>query len=179
MDGVLGVRPLSSDERGLADRVLAGDEEAFATLFHRYRNDVYRAARAVTGSHEDSLDVVQETFVKVHRRLSTWSGEAALRTWIVRIGVRTAIDATRKTRRHRVDPAVEPSHDPRPTLERAALVARLRELAARLRGTQAVVLSLRVFDDRPTREIAELLDITEANVRVQLSKALRRLKEML
>jgi RNA polymerase sigma-70 factor (ECF subfamily) len=168
------------DDRQLADRAQAGDDEAFAALFHRFRQDVYRAARAITGSHEDSLDVVQETFVKVHRSLPTWTGDAALRTWIVKIGVRTAIDARRKTRRRPAAAAdVEPSHDPRDAFDRAALIARLRALAGRLRGSQASVLNLRVFDERSTREVAELLEITEANVRMQLTKALRRLKEML
>ena len=172
--------PLDEPDRLLVDRAAAGDEEAFAAIFRRFRNDAYRAARAITGRHDESLDVVQDTFLKVHRSLSRWDGRAALRTWIVRIAVRTAIDATRRTRRRgETVPAVEPSHDPREAMDRAALVARLRGLAGRLRGSQAVVLKLRVFEGCSNREIAERLELREANVRMQLTKALRRLKEML
>ena len=181
MDAVIAAaRPMDDPDRLLAERAAAGDEAAFAEIFHRCRNDAYRAARAITGNHEESLDVVQDTFVKVHRGLSRWDGRAALRTWIVRIAVRAAIDARRRRQRRRESaPVVEPSHDPRPALDRRALVARLRALADRLRGSQAVVLKLRVFDGRSNAEVAEMLQIGEANVRMQMSKALRRLKEML
>jgi RNA polymerase sigma-70 factor, ECF subfamily len=173
-------RPMDDTDRLVVERASAGDEEAFAEIFHRFRNDAYRAARAITGSHEESLDVVQDTFFKVHRALGRWDGRASLKTWIVRIAVRTAIDATRRRRRRRESAADrEPSHDPRVSLDRSALVARLRALADRLRGSQAVVLKLRVFDGRSNAEIAEMLQIGEANVRMQMSKALKRLKEML
>jgi RNA polymerase sigma factor (sigma-70 family) len=182
MEAVLpGARSIDDDpDRALAERAAAGDEEAFAVLFHRFRNDVYRAARAITGRHEESLDVVQDTFLKVHRGLSRWDGRASLKTWIVRIGVRAAIDATRRSRRRRESvPAMEPAHDPRAAMDRAALLARLRDLVGRLRGSQAVVLKLRLFDGRSNEEIAELLSLRESNVRMQMTKALRRLKEML
>jgi RNA polymerase sigma-70 factor, ECF subfamily len=164
----------------LVHRAAAGDEEAFAALFHRFRNDVYRAARAITGNHDESLDVVQETFLKVHSALATWRSDAALRTWILRIGIRTAIDARRRVRRRAESlPAIEPSHDPRESMDHDALLQRLRDLVGRLKGRQALVLKLRLLDGWSTRDVAETLDLREANVRMQLSKALRRLKEML
>jgi RNA polymerase sigma factor (sigma-70 family) len=174
-------RPIEDDpDRSLAQRAAAGDDEAFAHLFHRFRNDVYRTARAITGQHDESLDVVQETFLKVHRGLSRWDGRASLKTWVVRIAVRASIDATRRSRRRRESaPATEPAHDPREAMDRAALLGRLRGLVGRLRGSQAVVLKLRLFDGRSNEEIAEMLSIRESNVRMQMTKALRRLKEML
>ena len=171
---------MDDSDRRLIESAAAGDEEAFAALFHRFRNDVYRTARAITGSHEASLDVVQETFLKVHRHLAGWRGDAALRTWIVRIAVRTAIDVRRRAQRRREAVSdVEPSHDPRAAMDRAALLARLRETMRRLRGSQADVLRLRLLGGYTNREVAEAMGLTEANVRMQLSKAVKRLKEML
>jgi RNA polymerase sigma-70 factor (ECF subfamily) len=181
----VGVDPGSAErvdaDRQLVARVLTGDQQAFAELFHALRNDVYRVARAVTGSDEASLDVLQDTFLKVHRGLAGWNGDAALRTWALRIAIRTSIDASRSLRRNgRGAPAAkEPSYDPRADLERLVLVQRLRDLAARISGSQGTVLRLRAFDGRSNSEIAELLGISEANVRMQLSKAVRRLKGML
>jgi DNA-directed RNA polymerase specialized sigma24 family protein len=54
----------SDVDRRLARDTVAGDQEAFTHLFHSYRQDVYRVARGVVGSHEVALDVVQETFFK-------------------------------------------------------------------------------------------------------------------
>ncbi len=168
-------------ERRLAGDVVAGDQEAFAALFHAYRDDVYRVARAVAGTHEAALDALQETFFKVHQGLARWKGDAALRTWIVRIAIRSAIDLRRRWLRSREVPHVapEPSHDPRPVLERAMLLARLQGLADRLDGRQGLILRLRLFGHLSNKEVAEQLGLQEANVRMQLSKAVRRLRTML
>jgi RNA polymerase sigma-70 factor (ECF subfamily) len=163
------------------DDAVVGDEKAFEALFHQYRQDVYRVARAVTGHHESALDAVQEAFFKVHQGLPRWKGESSLRTWIVRIAVRCAIDLRRSALRSRevTQPFTEPSYDPRPGLDAALLRTRLEELAHRLEGQQGLVLRLRLFGDLSNKEIAEQLGIHEPNVRMQLTKALRRLREML
>jgi len=176
--GLLGA---SDVDRRLAGHAVAGDEEAFAALFDMYRRDVYRAARAVIGSHEAALDTVQETFLKVYRGLHRWRGEGSLRTWILSIAVRSAIDLRRRFVRSREvgEASRHPSHDPRPEMDRALLVARLQELADRLGGQQGLILRLRVFGGFSNKEIADQLGLTEANTRMQLSKAVRRLREML
>lgn len=171
----------SSPDREIADRT-AGDEEAeFAALYKAHHNAAYRTALAVLGQHEAALDAVQDTFLKVHRGLSLWRGESSLRTWIVRIAVRCAIDLQRKVNRRReTDEATkEPFHDPRLAIEEALRLARLRSVADRLQGQAGIILRLRLFGDQSNKEIAAHLGLSEANVRVQLSNAVRRLKEML
>jgi len=106
--------PAEESERARAGRAARGDAEAFAVVFHRHRAVVYRVARSVLGDHEAARDALQDTFLKVHRSLGAWKGEATLRTWIVRIALRTAIDQRRRNaRRPRGDSSGEPSHDPR------------------------------------------------------------------
>jgi RNA polymerase sigma-70 factor, ECF subfamily len=172
---------VSEVDRRLAGHAIAGDEEAFTALFHSYRQDVYRAARAITGSHEAALDTVQQTFFKVHQGLPRWRGDASLRTWIVSIAVRSAIDLRRQSRRSREvgDTVAEPSHDPRPEMERTILLAHLQDLADRLDGQQGLILRLRLSGGLSNKEIAEHLGLSEPNTRMQLSKAVRRLREML
>lgn len=168
-------------ERDLVARAVRGDSDAFAALFHTHRAAVYRVARSVLAEHEASLDALQDTFLKVHRGLGRWNGESSLRTWVVRIAVRTAIDHRRSAARSRLSPeaAQEPSHDPRPALEQALLLDRLRQMATRVKGKQGLVLQLRLLGGLSNREIAAALDLREPNVRMQLTKALRRLREML
>jgi len=171
---------LALDQR-LVREAGAGNEDAFGALFDTHRRSVYRIARAVTGDHETSLDVVQDTFVKVYRGLNGWKGRSSLRTWIARIAIRAAIDQRRRAppRGAPLDGQREPSHDPRGRLEDEIALQRLHELAERLDGQQGLILRLRLLGQLSNAEVAQALGLRESNVRMQLSKAVRRLREML
>jgi len=171
----------AADEQRLARKAADGDQTAFVTLFEAHQRAVYRIGAAVTGDHEAAKDVVQETFLKVYRGLGAWRGDAALRTWIHRIAVRCAIDQQRGSARYArtLPPGREPVHDPRPGLEDAIALRRLREMAEKVSGQQGLVLRLRLLGDLTNAEIAAALGLTPANVRMQMSKAIRRLREML
>ncbi len=171
--------PTDRPDDRLAERVLAGEEQAFAELFNAHRRDVYRIARAITGSHDSSLDVVQEVFVRVYQRLATWRRQASLRTWVLRIAIRCAIDSRRKAARATSLDTVRLAVDPRVDLDRDALLDRLRHLADRMSGRPGMVLRLRLLAGLSNKDIAASLRTSEPNVRLQLSRAVRRLKEML
>ena len=168
-------------ERQLARAAAGGDEAAFVTLFEAHRREVYRIARAVTGDPEAAKDAVQETFLKVHEGLPRWRGASSFRTWIVRIAIRAAIDQKRRGARHRsTGPMLpEPAHDPRPRIEDDLALRRVQELAGRLEGQQGLILRLRLLGGLSNVEIADALGLGAPNVRMQLSKAVRRLRELL
>ena len=76
----------------LVRRAQAGDAEAFGELVERNRRAVFRAALAAIGSAAEADDVAQETFVTAYRKLNSFRGEAAFRTWLLSITWRKAID---------------------------------------------------------------------------------------
>lgn len=169
----------SSADIELAGRVLAGDELAFAELFHAHRNEVFRVARAVTGSREAALDVVQDVFLKVHQRLGSWRRHASLRTWLVRITISCAVDFRRQVRPWNPIHEGDATVDPRPSLERAVVLRRIHELSAAIPGQPGLVLRLRLFAGLSNKEIAAGLRLREPNVRMHLSKAVRQIREKL
>ena len=168
-------------QRRLAREAAGGDEAAFVALFEIHRHEVYRIARAVTGDRETARDALQETFLKVHEALPRWRGDCTFRTWIFRIAVRAAIDQRRRASRHRgaAAPAVEPAYDPRVSMEDALALQRVQEMAEGLPGQQGLILRLRLLGELRNADIAEILGLQPANVRMQLSKAVSRLREML
>ena len=163
----------------LVARVLAGDEESFAELFRAHHQQVFRVARAITGSHETSLDVVQDVFVKVHQRLGTWRRRSSFRTWLLRIAIRCAVDSRRRARPFQPIQECHATVDPRPAIDRAILVSRVHELTSAISGRPGIVLRLRLFAGLSNKEIAEGLGLSEANVRMQVSKAVRQIREKL
>jgi RNA polymerase sigma-70 factor, ECF subfamily len=165
----------------LARAAANGDESAFHALFELHRREVYRIARAVTGDREAARDAVQETFLKVHEALPRWRGDSSFRTWMFRIAVRAAIDIRRRSWRHRGydAAAAEPGYDPRVSMEDALALKRVQELSEELPGQQGLILRLRLFGDLTNAEIGEALGLQPANVRMLLSRAVGRLREML
>ena len=76
----------------LVRKAQAGDSEAFGELVERNRKAVFRAALAAVGSATEADDVAQEAFVTAYKKLSSFRGEAAFRTWLLSITWRKAID---------------------------------------------------------------------------------------
>jgi RNA polymerase sigma-70 factor, ECF subfamily len=73
-----------------------GNEQAFNLLVARHQERVYWAARRIVGSHEDADDLVQEVFLKVYGKLHTFRGGSEFFTWLYRITVNAALNASRK-----------------------------------------------------------------------------------
>ncbi len=75
------------EERGLIQRLTAGDHEAFETLFQRYFTTVYRQAMRLSGQQAEAEEVVQEVFLTVYEKAHTFRGQSAFSTWLYRITV--------------------------------------------------------------------------------------------
>jgi len=93
--------PPASDDRELVARAQRGDRAAFKTLFERYNRRAYSLALGVVKNPDDALDVVQDAFIKAHRYLDKFEGQASFYTWLYRIVMNLAIDHLRKHQRQR------------------------------------------------------------------------------
>lgn len=89
------------DDRELVARAQKGDRAAFRSLFDRYSRRAYSLAFGVVRNPDDALDVVQDAFIKAHRHLDKFEGQASFYTWLYRIVMNLAIDHIRKHRRQK------------------------------------------------------------------------------
>ena len=69
---------------------------AFAHLVRRHQGGVHRFIMRMLGSHEEALELTQETFIKAWHALPRWQPQAQFKTWIYRIASNTAMDALRR-----------------------------------------------------------------------------------
>ena len=74
-----------AEEREIVRRCREGDESAFASLVDAYKDVVFAMATRLSGSRDLAEDLAQEAFLRVHRGLPYFRGEARLGTWIYRI----------------------------------------------------------------------------------------------
>lgn len=87
-----GTEPVEVSDLDLVRRAQGGDADAFGELVERNRRAVFRAVLAALGSSAEADDVAQEAFVTAYRKLDSFRGEAAFRTWVLAIAWRKALD---------------------------------------------------------------------------------------
>lgn len=78
------------DDRTLVARFKEGDESAFDTLVDKYASRAYQIAYGVLGSKEDSEEVAQDVFIRIHRALNNFRGDSEFTTWMYRIAMNLA-----------------------------------------------------------------------------------------
>src|SRR5260221_2573898 len=86
----------------LLEETLAGDEDAFAELVSRYRNQITNFIYRMTNDYDGAVDLAQETFVRVYRAADRYKSNFAFSTYIYRIATNLAISEIRKRKRRRL-----------------------------------------------------------------------------
>ena len=160
-------------------RISAGDEEAFAELFHQYGRLVYRTAYLILADAQEAEDVLQEVFLQVFRSAAAFdSSKGALTTWLYRLTVNRCLSLRRKKEL----PTVELS-ELEPLVGEDSAEAGLDEdmwrALQRLSDKLRAVVVLRYYLDLPYSEIARLLQIPVGTVKSRLSAALAALAKEL
>lgn len=172
-----------SDEQ-IVERVVAGETLLFEVLMRRHNQRIYRAIRSVLRDDSECEDVMQETYVRAYEHLAQFEGRARFSTWLTRIAVNEAIK--RSIARGKLDPldledfygegsfmqtSRADSLTPENNVARSELSALLEESILALPVTYRTVLVLRDLEEMSTAETAQVLALTDANVKVRLHRA--------
>jgi RNA polymerase sigma factor (sigma-70 family) len=174
-----GITRALSDDR-LAQRAAGGDKRAFAVIFDRYHQRLYRYCLAIVGNSEDAQDALQNTMVKVLGALPGEERRIQLKPWLYRIANNESIELLRRRREtRRLDPELEAAGsglaeevEMRERLQR--LVSDLDELPERQRGA----LVMRELAGLDFAEIGTALGTSGAAARQTLYEARLSLRQM-
>ena len=179
---------MESDAELVARHSSRNDPDAFAELVRRYRTPVFRVAVSILGQGlvTEAEDVTQEVFVRVHRALGSFRGEATFSSWIYRIAFNQAINAKARTRYrvpHVTDRALSALEAPGLSqLDQLEAGRRNQIMEACIRDLPEVyqsALRLYYWMGSSVGEIAELLGTPENTVKSYLHRARRPLGAML
>lgn len=181
---------VDEDDEALAARAAAGDGPAFEVLVSRYQDRVYRLACRLTGNDGDANDVLQETFLAVHRGLPAFRADSRFSTWLYRIATNAALmlrraRARRPTEsldaylprfdddgRHAAEPAdLRAASRADELLDRRQLAEKARAGLERLPDIYRDAFVLRDLEELTTAEVADLLGIDAAAVRQRVHRA--------
>jgi RNA polymerase sigma-70 factor (ECF subfamily) len=176
----------AGDAPRFLDRLRAGDAPAFEELVMTYQHRVFGVALRMLGNRAEAEDVAQEAFVRAHRALGAFRGDAKLSTWLYAITSRLCLNRLASGERRRAwqgEDALLRLSDagPRPdaALERRELETALGRAIAELPEDRRIVVVLRDIEGLSYEEIAQVLELELGTVRSRLHRARAELKEKL
>ncbi|MBV6716279.1 RNA polymerase sigma factor [Paenibacillus chitinolyticus] len=152
------------------------DNTELYNLMTQYGDDVWRYAYALTGNYEQSNDIAQEVFLKVHLKMSTFRGQSSFKTWLFSITRNIAINEMKSSYFRRIllfgnvkSTRTVQSAEVSYMANQAA--ADLREIIMGLSRKLREVLILSLEHELTIQEMAELLHISEGTVKSRMSRA--------
>lgn len=192
----LGIR---AEEQDFVRELKSGSDEAFSLLIAQFSQPIYSLIARSLRDPADAADVTQEVFVKVFRSISSFHGEASLRTWIYRIALHEASNQRRWWCRHKrqelaIDAPLENEEgectslaemlataeaSPYEHAARAQTRVRVEEALRHLPQVYREVVILREIEGFGYEEIAEILNVNLGTVKSRLTRGRAALREYL
>ena len=184
---------MEQSDEALCRAVANREPGAFDLLVERYQERAYRIAWSIVRDREDAKDCAQEAFLRLHESAGTFAGQSKFSTWFYRILVNCCLDNRRRGRGWRrllvwrdaadderdedpIERHPAPMEDPGAHVDEERQLSQLWDAVDRLSPRQRAVVLLQCREGLATKEIAEVLDMSEATVRVHLHRAFASLR---
>ena len=173
-----------------------GEDGALDALIRATYADVYSLCRRMLANPDEAADATQEVYLRVTRSVLGFRGESAFGTWLHRVTVNVCLTALRRRSKAREtgtaasatpfavpgDPRAERlagrEAGPEELAERGDLAARCEAALQLLPEDARTVVVLRDIEGLSTRDVAELLDVSENVVKTRLSRAHAKLRAL-
>lgn len=168
-----------------------GQEAAFQKLVALYQDRLYNTVLVFLQNEADAEDAVQEVFIKAHRAIKSFKGEAALSTWLYRIAVTHSLDVLRQKKRQRSggllqtlfgrkEAFTQPDfHHPGVAAEQKETAAVLFNAVRQLPEAQQTAFLLQKTENLTQTEIADVMKISVGAVESLLQRAKTTLRKLL
>src|SRR5215475_13966691 len=174
----------AADAPQFLERLRAGDARAFEELVAAHQHRVFGVALRMLGNAAEAEEVAQDAFLRAHRNLSEFRGDAKLSTWLYAIASRLCLNRLAAAERRMIRQSDEtlvrlPHRDAGPdaALERSELETALHRAIAELPDERRIVVVLRDLEGLSYEEIAEALGLELGTVRSRLHRARLDLKD--
>lgn len=160
-------------------------KEAFGELVRLYKERLYWHVRNIVKDHDDTDDVLQNTFIKIFKNIHTFKGDSLLYSWMYRIATNESLTFLKNKAKRLHLNSEELQNNLINNLESDVyfegdqIQLKLQKAIARLPNKQQQVFNMKYFEDLKYREIAEILGTSEGALKASYHIAVKKIEEFL
>jgi len=158
---------------------------AFNLIVRKYQERLYWHIRKIVVSHNDTDDVIQNTFLKVWKALDGFREDSQLFTWLYRIATNEALTFLKKKRNRLFLPLVDVEQqlistlESSPTLNGDEIKIRLQKAILTLPEKQRIVFNMKYFDELKYEEISEILGTSVGALKASYHHAVKKIEKLM
>ncbi|RRJ88007.1 sigma-70 family RNA polymerase sigma factor [Paenimyroides tangerinum] len=168
-------------ETEIIERILKGEKSLYELIVRRFNPCLYKIGRSYNYNHEDTQDLMQETFIDAYKSLLQFEGRASFKTWIIRIMMNNCYRKREKSsfkneimqdaNEHSTPLFTNRNNDTDKIIQNRELGNIIEKALVQIPLDYRMVFSLREINGLNVSETAEMLNISESNVKVRLNRA--------
>jgi RNA polymerase sigma factor (sigma-70 family) len=158
-------------------------ERAFQRLVHLYQERLYWHIRKMLMNHDDTDDVLQNTFIKVWKNIESFREESSLFTWLYRIATNESITFLNSRKRRSLLPMNEVSEylmenlTSDPYFDGDQLQMKLQKAILQLPEKQRIVFNMKYFDEMKYEEMSQILNTSVGALKASFHHAAKKVEE--
>ncbi|MEZ5082742.1 MAG: RNA polymerase sigma factor [Bacteroidales bacterium] len=168
-------------------QIQKGDSTAFKTLVEEYQQYAFKLAFRIVCNEDDAMDVVQESFIKIWKKINTYKPEIKFTTWMYKIISNTAIDKLRSIKRNNhinIDDVSllcdrMSNEHPDVQVDNIETGQLIRTISESLPEKQKLVFILKDLQGMDSNEVENILNMNETSVKSNLYHARKGIREKL
>lgn len=170
-----------NDIESIVKRAQDGDNDAFEELFKRFGRALFGTIARIVGSKDSAEELLQDVFLKIYRRLSSFDHRSSFYTWAYRIAVNMSLNHL-KSQRSRRETQLEPSQwESIPSAvkdgkDAVFLREATRAAIQKVPPKQRAVLVMRIYDGMDYASVAKALGCSEGAAKANFHHAMQKLR---
>lgn len=169
------------------NQTLSGNVNAFAILVERYKNMVYTLSIKIVKNKEEAEEISQDAFVKAFKNLKNFKGDSKFSTWVYKIAYYASLDSIKRNKRFSNtenidDLKLRNLSDIKGALEELQENDRKKVISdalLKLNEDERTILTLFYFEELSIKEIVEVVNLSEDNIKVKLYRSRKKLAVIL
>ena len=157
-------------------------DKAFRALITLYKERLYWHIRNIVKSHEDTDDVLQNTFIKVYKSIDKFKGDSKLYSWLYRIATNESITLINKNAKRmqvsneEVQQLAVNNLKSDVYFEGDAIQLKLQQAIATLPQKQQLVFNMKYFEDIKYKDMSEILETSEGALKASYHIAVKKIE---
>lgn len=154
-------------------------------LIKKYQEKLYWHIRKIVIDHDDTDDVLQNTFIKAWKGMANFKEEAKLYTWLYRVATNESITFLRQKKRSNstsfdtVEEYLSSTLQSDSFFKGDEIQLKLQKAVLTLPEKQRIVFNMRYYDETPYQEMAEILETSEGSLKASYHHAAKKVEEYL